>query len=236
MKKILAVIGGFFARIWRWIVETAWIQPLLIVGAIFGIIFSIPSISSWISDASDTRGQYKFYNSHKLSTKELLECYENDDFSKILEKDADRGLLVFIEKDCSECIAQEEAFKKFYKDTYDNKSEKTGKPAIHFVYVDYDQEDVEEDEYAKAYWDLINQEQLDELIHYHLADTFNPEYGIDYAEGDWSDVEGISDTPTIVSYTADGINKVLLGLIDGTTIEQANYLHDFYYEINDWAL
>ncbi len=233
MKTILAAIGGFFARIWRWIVETAWIQPLLIVGTIFGVIFSIPSISSWISEASETSGQYKFYNSHKLKTTDLLTYYENDDFSELLDETG-RGLVVFIEKDCSECIAQEAAFKKFYKTTYENKSFKTGKPSIHFVYVDYDKDDVDDDIYAKAYWDLINNQTLDDLIHEHLADTVNPDN--DYSGDDWSDGDGISDTPTIVSYDENGINKVLLGLTSGQVSEQANYLRDFYYEINDWAL
>ena len=46
--KVLSAIGGFFARIGRWIKETAWIQPLLIVGAIFAVIFAIPHVrSAW---------------------------------------------------------------------------------------------------------------------------------------------------------------------------------------------
>ena len=46
--KILKSIGGVFVKIWRWIKNTAWVQPLLIVGAIFGVIFSIPAITSGI--------------------------------------------------------------------------------------------------------------------------------------------------------------------------------------------
>ena len=46
--KVLRVIGGFFARIGRWIRDTAWVQPLLIVGGIFGIIFSIIPIKDGI--------------------------------------------------------------------------------------------------------------------------------------------------------------------------------------------
>lgn len=55
---ILKSIGAFFVRIWRWIKETAWVQPLLIVGAIFAIIFSIPSISNAVNSwsASNTAG------------------------------------------------------------------------------------------------------------------------------------------------------------------------------------
>ena len=38
---VLRAIGNFFARIGRWIRDTAWVQPLLIVGGIFAIIFSM---------------------------------------------------------------------------------------------------------------------------------------------------------------------------------------------------
>ena len=66
--KILSAIGRFFARIGRWIKETAWIQPLLIVGAIFAVIFAIPHIingvKGWFndSDAANT-----FYAQYRLS-------------------------------------------------------------------------------------------------------------------------------------------------------------------------
>ena len=46
--NILKAIGGFFTKLWRWIKETAWVQPLLIVGAIFAVIFSIPRINQWV--------------------------------------------------------------------------------------------------------------------------------------------------------------------------------------------
>ncbi len=46
--NILKAIGGFFTKLWRWIKETAWVQPLLIVGAIFAVIFSIPKITGWV--------------------------------------------------------------------------------------------------------------------------------------------------------------------------------------------
>lgn len=47
--QILKNIGALFLRLWRWIRETAWVQPLLIVGCIFGVIFSIPKFTSWFN-------------------------------------------------------------------------------------------------------------------------------------------------------------------------------------------
>ncbi len=64
--NILKAIGGLFARLWRWIKETAWVQPLLIVGAIFAIIFSIPRITSWVqSFGIGTSNAY--YNQYRVS-------------------------------------------------------------------------------------------------------------------------------------------------------------------------
>lgn len=66
--KILSAIGRFFARIGRWIKETAWIQPLLIVGGIFAIIFAIPHIingvKGWFSESDSVN---KFYAQYQLS-------------------------------------------------------------------------------------------------------------------------------------------------------------------------
>ena len=53
---VLRAIGKFFARIGRWIKETAWVQPLLIVGGIFAIIFSIPYIVKGVSSWFDQKG------------------------------------------------------------------------------------------------------------------------------------------------------------------------------------
>jgi len=64
--NILKSIGAFFQRIWRWIVETAWVQPLLIVGGIFGIIFSIPKFTSWAKQLNVSAGE-SYYTTFKVS-------------------------------------------------------------------------------------------------------------------------------------------------------------------------
>ena len=63
---ILKSIGAFFVRVWRWIKETAWVQPLLIVGAIFAVIFSIPYITEWAASWNQS-GKGAFYSSYQLS-------------------------------------------------------------------------------------------------------------------------------------------------------------------------
>ncbi|MGM9814192.1 MAG: hypothetical protein ACI32C_04810 [Candidatus Enteromonas sp.] len=63
---ILKSISNAFSRFWRWIRETAWVQPLLIVGGIFAIIFSIPKFSTWFS-AMGSDSSKGYFNSYKLS-------------------------------------------------------------------------------------------------------------------------------------------------------------------------
>jgi hypothetical protein len=63
---ILKAIGAFFVKIWRWIKETAWVQPLLIVGAIFAVIFSIPYITNW-ANSFTLNSTNSFYNAQKMN-------------------------------------------------------------------------------------------------------------------------------------------------------------------------
>ena len=65
---ILSAIGRFFKKIWDWIKQTAWIQPLLIVGLIFGIIFSIPAIVNAVKNGKTEKNKYSaYYHHYKLS-------------------------------------------------------------------------------------------------------------------------------------------------------------------------
>ena len=119
---ILRAIGRFFAKIGRWIRDTAWVQPLLIVGAIFGLIFSIPSIVSWVKSWGNAGGEkyINFYNNFALS----LNGAENHNskvdklFEDIKSGDAkntvgEKFFLTFVKSDCSVCESQYEGFSYF---------------------------------------------------------------------------------------------------------------------------
>lgn len=64
--NVIKSMGARFNKLWRWIKETAWVQPLLIVGAIFAIIFSIPKFSSWF-EAMGVGSTNSYYAGHKKS-------------------------------------------------------------------------------------------------------------------------------------------------------------------------
>lgn len=119
MKKVLSVIGGFFVSIWRWIKETAWVQPLLIVGIIFGVIFSIPSVVDGIRAIDEKRNSAEtYYKKYKVS----LTGAENSQADKLLKeiKDNEDGnsttlagkkfFLVFVSSTCSACESAREGF------------------------------------------------------------------------------------------------------------------------------
>ena len=121
MKKVLGVIGGFFAKIGRWIANTAWIQPLLIVGGIFAIIFSIPYIKQGIENAQNSNQvdeDIEYYKAraisldgaenHESKMDTLLTYLEEDNFEKVKEEFGTRFFLTLATEDCAyckECVA-----------------------------------------------------------------------------------------------------------------------------------
>ena len=83
---ILKAIGAFFARIWRWIKETAWVQPLLIVGTIFAVIFSIPYITNWVESFSPSSAN-AFYTAYQQTLEgETLNGYDEKDSDTAADK------------------------------------------------------------------------------------------------------------------------------------------------------
>ena len=132
---VLTAIGRFFKKIWDWIRQTAWIQPLLIVGIIFGVIFSIPAIVKAVEKGKTEKNTYSaYYNQFKLSlegeadskadefttmlgdilsNKEGAEdAFKNHkDFSKLGEK----FFVAYVEKSCTNCEAAKDGFATLQK-------------------------------------------------------------------------------------------------------------------------
>lgn len=117
---VLRAIGNFFARIGRWIRDTAWVQPLLIVGAIFGIIFSIPHIIDWVgswfkegveSDRFYSTYQYSLNGADKQNSQvdKLFDAIKDGTANEFVG--ADKFFLSFVEEDCSICEDQYKGYK-----------------------------------------------------------------------------------------------------------------------------
>ncbi len=122
---VLRAIGGFFAKIGRWIRDTAWVQPLLIVGGIFAIIFSIPyiveGVQGWF-DSSDA--VVKYYASFQRSldgaedqsseADDLLyyieERYNGTATTSDINRYGDQFFLAFVQESCSGCETVQPGF------------------------------------------------------------------------------------------------------------------------------
>ena len=128
---VLRAIGRFFARIGRWIKETAWIQPLLIVGGIFAIIFSIPYLTKWVKSwFNEESAAEKYFSSKKLSLKnadkhtseadqlfDYLESYSKGEQTAEQEKKfGKKFFLALVQKDCADCEERYDGFKKLEKE------------------------------------------------------------------------------------------------------------------------
>lgn len=130
---VLRAIGRFFARIGRWIRDTAWVQPLLIVGGIFAIIFSIPYITNWVKSWFEGSNEAdSYFERFKLSLdgakdqkseadelfKYALGDYENDTQkqSEYEKRFGKKFFVAIVEKGCAGC---ETAYKGF--ETLQNK-------------------------------------------------------------------------------------------------------------------
>lgn len=119
---VLKALGRFFARIGRWIRDTAWVQPLLIVGAIFGLIFSIPyivnGVGSWFK--SDDNAADKWYANYKYSlvgaekgTSQVDKLFDAIQDGKANEfVGAERFFLSFVKEGNSTCAEQYEGYKR----------------------------------------------------------------------------------------------------------------------------
>lgn len=151
---ILRAIGRFFARIGRWIKETAWVQPLLIVGGIFAIIFSIPYLTKWVKSwFNDDSAAQKYYSSKKVSLKnaedhksdvdalyDYLTAYSES--GKVEEtgkkKFGEKFFLTLVQENCANCDDRYGAFKaleeNWGKGSFEELKGETFK--FHTIYVD----------------------------------------------------------------------------------------------------
>lgn len=127
---IIAAIGSFFKKIWDWIRQTAWIQPLLIVGLIFGVIFSIkPIVDAVKANSAEQKAASTFYHKFQKSLEGgkdsdadtltyKLEDVMNSapgsvDTSVIKNKDGEqvyKFFLVYVAETCENCEAAKDGF------------------------------------------------------------------------------------------------------------------------------
>ena len=113
MKKVTNAIKKFFLSIINWVKTTAWVQPLLIVGAIFGLIMSIKPISNLIGKLTTNTNESAFYDGNLVNLDELNKKIE------ATEENTNKTLIViYIDEandgNCPNCKAQEKPLEQFF--------------------------------------------------------------------------------------------------------------------------
>ena len=174
---VLSAIGRFFKKIWDWIKQTAWIQPLLIVGIIFGVIFSIPSIVKAAKNSKAASAKYNtYYHQFKLSldgeanseadkfTTELEEVINGNEenFKKDFGDLGDKFFVAYVAKECDKCEDAKEGFStfenKFNKnDSYMSKEDTS--EAYHLVTIFSDDENNDTTDNQSAFVAYLNRHQ-----------------------------------------------------------------------------
>ncbi|MDY0214918.1 MAG: hypothetical protein RBS24_05325 [Bacilli bacterium] len=241
MKKILSVIGGFFVSIWRWIKETAWVQPLLIVGIIFGVIFAIPSIVSGINainernnsaEAYYRRFQVSLAGAENSSADKLLEEIKSNSEGTSTSLAGQKFFIVFVQSDnkCAACTAARDGFE--YLEGDGKTLLKEGNFGLKTIFVDEEltkkntddwKKDgtVTEDNEAKTAFEAFltrNYSKFEDFAGAAQETHFYNNRGI--TEAQISDIESASvdkfQTPTIiqVDFTASnsGVSNVFIGV------------------------
>lgn len=247
MKKFFRAIGNFFARIWRWIKETAWVQPLLIVCLIFGVILLIQPISEGVVALGDLiSNNKKYFKDNKVS---LL---NNSAYDLIYDetarfKDNDKYFLVFVAEDCPNCNEVYQGFKTLIDDeTF------TGDYKLKTIYVDqqnddYDMHTDKEAEMNKLFFTDSNDEVIKFRETLYAVATSYSEYYLEVADdtydGYLTDIANGEDlyTPLVLLIDKEyeendfNIKEVLVGVHGSSKYDKARTLDNCWNSVEEFA-
>jgi len=248
--KLLKAIGAFFVRIGRWIKDTAWVQPLLIVGAIFAVIFSIPSIVKWVEGiAADIQSSEKYYQKYQRS----LEGGENSEADQLianldnLESDVgEKFFVVFVSEECTSCAEAKKGFEALEKGWSGTLAPASDDLPFKLVTIFVDEETTETTSSASAFAQFLDRNYyffeaaagVATDSYYKLNDKISE-----------SDIETLTNTPDdenafltpsiiLVDFSLDGpygISEVMFGVTGDTDVQKAELLRDCWDHDGDFA-
>lgn len=262
---VLRAIGAFFVRIWRWIKETAWVQPLLIVGIIFGIIFSIPSIVNGIKGLNEKMAssetyyrqfQYSLVGGEKSEADKVTEYiykkYKGEDVSEYKQYETKLGqkfFLVFVSEDCSSCKEAKGGFQSF-KDNFNGSFNPNDGTQFNMVTIFTDEVTSETTTKETAFVQYMNRH--DQFFEYAAGVGYETDY---YRNGkvQKSDLEVVEQvdpknflTPTVmfidftdkaVEYVGDvGVREIFFNIAGESDYKKAELLLDCWKHTGDFSI
>lgn len=256
---LLRAIGAFFARIWRWIKETAWIQPLLIVGLIFAVIFSIPSIVHAVEDANKNKAaaetyyrqfQYSLVNGEDSQadkiTKQIKQ--EMDTPSNSVGKKTDAGdkfFLLYVSESCSSCADAKGGFdvlSQHFTSSFEPKDK------LPFSMVTVFTDEVTSDTTTKETAFVKYMNRNDSFFEEAAGAGYNSDYYLNghITDADLQNVEQVDPdkflTPTLflVDFTETspqyGVSEVMFGVAGADDYKKAELLLDCWNHEGDFSI
>ena len=159
MKKI----GNFFGSIWRWFKDTAWIQIILLVGVVVGVVLCINPVVNGIKSLVQSQQTVTFYKDKKITYTEYESLVNYQEAG--LEN---QFIVLFYSDTCSHCESIQKSVRSFYKDNQDQK--------IYTINID-DEDDITQadksilaESYARVYNNMAPEEKNEDYENYPIND------------------------------------------------------------------
>jgi len=261
---VLTAIGRFFKRIWDWIKQTAWIQPLLIVGLIFGVIFSIPAIVKAVNASKKEKNTYiAYYHDFKLSLEGEAESEADKFTTKLNEvmndssKEAefknefgdlgDKFFVAYVAKECDKCEKAKEGFSTF-QERFDSYAKDFEANKFHLVTIFTDDENADTTESQTAFVKYLERHQ-DFFASAGAAISETPYRKSHLQDADVEYFETANPdeflTPTIMlvelgnvassRHVDAGVTELMFGVEGETKGEKAQTLADFWNHAGEFS-
>ena len=250
--NILKKIGTPFVAIWRWIKETAWVQPLLIVGIIFAIIFSIPSITKGIQGLMDRKeSDIVYFEDHQLSLEGSKRGEENSQanifFDKFVEaqnlwengdkegaretlssysNNGNKFFLFFVQEECAGCSSLKEGC-EYLEDNWSTYVTDSEEPSFYFQSIIVDQEiddDYYEDEDKHPIDDLVTYQSYLEFYRIVMGNIQNQRYYINVGIRDGSSGQNTIYSNTEALINTNDLQTPTIMLLDLTDTNTTSYI------------
>ncbi len=234
---------------WEWFKSAAWLQVLLIVAVVVGIVVSIPYIVSAIQDAIDSDNS-DFFDGKRITYDKLLDfmdgsdtscdgslgngTYDDDESENSFSSTKTGFVVVFYKDNCDNCDSIESRLEDWFEDFNSDYARTYGEQiklyAINVGWDPGDEEDSEEYESAGDTADYKNtdislEEQnsvMQNLMSVYLSQTGiyrNDSVTRETLETDLTDGSGTMPTPTFVTYSKEK------GSSDGYVIDEPDKVY-----------
>lgn len=235
MRKIFGGIGRLFKSLWRYVRNNAWIQPILMVGLIFAIIFGLTkapgawdTVKGWFKtdteepqNITELGGKKSKNGESAKGTNELIAMFEDDK----------TFVVIFGGTDCTLC----KSFNKNVLNVYlDSKTGEKYQDDIYYYYsnqfIEYLNDLYEDDSEAEA--KELAEKYEEKLMLNHFIPAYEEFYGEEYTtKSTVGNIEFYSaETPAIL-YVVEG---EVMGILFGDISSESNAVLRFSETLAAW--